>query len=217
MSAAHPVVLGFDTSGKYCSAALFDDGTIVSAKHEEMNRGQAERLFPMLEDVLSEAGRTWTDLDALGVGSGPGNFTGIRIGISAARGLAVSLDIPAVSVPLMDALAENATLPALLSLSGPRDMHYLQLRETDKVGEVELSDLTSLLPCPTGTIAIGEGSDVIAKTYDVPRHPAAYAPGSAIARIAARRFPTTTERPTPAYLRPADAAPQKDAGISIIP
>ena len=217
MSAAHPVVLGFDTSGKYCSAALFADGDIVSAKHEDMSRGQAERLFPMLEEVLSESSHTWADLDALGIGSGPGNFTGIRIGISAARGLALSLGIPAVSVPLMDALAEDAPLPAFLSLAGPRDMYYLQLRETGKTGETDLSDLALRPPFPSGTVAIGEGSDVIAKTFDLPRRPSAYATGSAIARIAARRFPTTTARPTPIYLRPADAAPRKDTGIAILP
>jgi len=217
MSAQHPTLLGFDTSGKYCSAAIFADGEILSTKHEEMNRGQAERLFPMLEEVLSEAGRTWADLDALGVGSGPGNFTGIRIGISAARGLALSLSIPAVSVPIMDALAEGAQVPAILSLSGPRGMYYLQVRETGKTSQVELSDLSSRLPCPAGTVAVGEGADVIAQAFDVPHRPAAYAPGSAIARIAARRFPTTTERPTPVYLRAADAAPRKDANLSILP
>ena len=216
MSAVQPVVLGFDTSGKYCSAALFADGVVVSAKHEDMSRGQAERLFPMLEEVLSGAGHTWADLDALGVGSGPGNFTGIRIGISAARGLALSLGIPAVSVPLMDALAEDAPLPALLSLAGPRSMYYLQLREIGKTGETDLSDLMSRPPCPSGTVAIGEESDVIAEAFDIPQHPAAYAPGSAIARIAARHFPATTERPTPVYLRPADAAPRKDAAITIL-
>ena len=216
MSAAHPVILGFDTSGKHCSVALFTEGDIVSAKHEEMSRGQAERLFPMLEEVLSDAGHTWADLDALGVGSGPGNFTGIRIGVSAARGLALSLCIPAVSVPLMDALAEDAPLPALLSLAGPRDMYYLQLRESGKMGETELSDLSSRPPCPSGTVAIGERSDVIAEILDIPTRSATYTPGSAIARIAARRFPTTTERPTPVYLRPADAAPRKDPGIAIL-
>lgn len=217
MSAEYPIILGFDTSGKYCSAALFAEGDILFAMHEEMARGQAERLFPMLEEVLYRAGRTWADLDALGVGSGPGNFTGIRIGISAARGLALSLEIPAVSVPLMDALAEDAPRPVILSLSAPRDLYYLQLREADKTSDVELSDLSSRLPHPADTVVIGEGSDVVAKVFDVPRRPAAYAPGSAIARIAARRFPTSTDRPTPVYLRPADAAPRKDTGISILP
>ena len=59
-----------------------------------MARGQAERLVPMLEEMLAEAGLGWRDLDALGVCTGPGNFTGIRISVSAARGLALALDVP---------------------------------------------------------------------------------------------------------------------------
>ncbi len=60
-------------------------GRTVASRHEEMKRGQAERLFPMLEEVLREGGVVWGELDAIGVGVGPGNFTGIRIAVSAAR------------------------------------------------------------------------------------------------------------------------------------
>jgi len=62
---------------------------------EPMVRGQAERLFPMIEDLLLSAGVTWPEIDTIGVGTGPGNFTGIRISVSAARGLALALGIPA--------------------------------------------------------------------------------------------------------------------------
>lgn len=90
-------ILGFDTSGPWCAAAVLDGGAL-HLRAEEMGRGQAERLVPLLEELLAEAGLRWADLDALGVGVGPGNFTGIRIGVSTARGLALGLGIPAHGV-----------------------------------------------------------------------------------------------------------------------
>jgi tRNA threonylcarbamoyladenosine biosynthesis protein TsaB len=74
-----------------------------------MARGQSERLVPMLEDLLAEGGVAWRDLDAIGVGIGPGNFTGIRIAVATARGLALGLRVPAVGVTGFDA---PALLPA---------------------------------------------------------------------------------------------------------
>ncbi|MEC9312383.1 MAG: tRNA (adenosine(37)-N6)-threonylcarbamoyltransferase complex dimerization subunit type 1 TsaB, partial [Pseudomonadota bacterium] len=74
-----PLVLGFDTSAAHCAAALLRGDTVVAEALEPMTRGQAERLMPLLEEVLATGGATWADLDAIGVGVGPGNFTGIRI------------------------------------------------------------------------------------------------------------------------------------------
>ncbi|MFP4451570.1 MAG: tRNA (adenosine(37)-N6)-threonylcarbamoyltransferase complex dimerization subunit type 1 TsaB, partial [Rhodosalinus sp.] len=98
MSASDPLVLGFDTSAAHCAAALLSGDRLIAARAEEMGRGQAERLMPMLEEMLAEAGVGWSDLDVLGVGTGPGNFTGLRIAVAAARGLALALDVPAVGV-----------------------------------------------------------------------------------------------------------------------
>jgi hypothetical protein len=79
-------LLAFDTSAAHCAAALLCDG-VVSVKSESMDKGQAERLMPLLEEVLAEAGLDWHDLAAVAVGTGPGNFTGVRIAVAAARGL----------------------------------------------------------------------------------------------------------------------------------
>lgn len=85
-----------------------------------MAKGQAERLFPLLEEVLAEAGLSWSDIDAIGVGIGPGNFTGVRISVAAARGLSLSLGIPAVGVPATEAAACDAARPcrAVVPLRG---------------------------------------------------------------------------------------------------
>ena len=84
----HPVILGFDTSGHHCAAALRWGDDQVAHVTEDMAKGQAERLMPLLQALLDQEGYSWADLDAVAVGVGPGNFTGIRIGVSAARGLA---------------------------------------------------------------------------------------------------------------------------------
>ncbi|MXQ09635.1 tRNA (adenosine(37)-N6)-threonylcarbamoyltransferase complex dimerization subunit type 1 TsaB [Alphaproteobacteria bacterium GH1-50] len=124
-------LLAFDTSGPHCAASLLINGTNVAAAREEMKQGQAERLIPMLEDVMAREGAVWEELDAIAVGIGPGNFTGIRIAVSAARGLALGLGIPAIGVSTFEAVRDDA--PARLGdivmvmLPGPRDVEYFQV------------------------------------------------------------------------------------------
>ncbi|MDP5217414.1 tRNA (adenosine(37)-N6)-threonylcarbamoyltransferase complex dimerization subunit type 1 TsaB [Ruegeria sp. 2205SS24-7] len=180
------LILGFDTSGPYCAAALLRDGEVVALRHEAMRKGQAERLMPLLEEVLNEAGITWRDLDAIGVGTGPGNFTGIRIAVSAARGLALGLDIPAVGVDGFDARAFSSPPAHRVAIPAPRDQLYLLIE--------------------TG-IELRSRSEV-----DGPVH-AEVDPADlvyAIARITANRRAETTTPPAPVYARPADAAPASD-------
>ncbi|HRO15722.1 MAG TPA: tRNA (adenosine(37)-N6)-threonylcarbamoyltransferase complex dimerization subunit type 1 TsaB, partial [Paracoccus sp. (in: a-proteobacteria)] len=85
------LTLGFDTSAAHCAAAVVFGGCILAQRFEPMQKGQAERLFPLLAEVMDEAGVALSDLTVLGVGTGPGNFTGIRIAVAAARGLSLSL------------------------------------------------------------------------------------------------------------------------------
>ena len=92
------LVLGFDTSAAHCAAALVSGDHVLARHADHMSRGQGEHLIGLLEDLLSKKGYTWGDLDTIGVGIGPGNFTGIRISVAAARGLALSLGIPAIGV-----------------------------------------------------------------------------------------------------------------------
>ncbi|WP_207103063.1 tRNA (adenosine(37)-N6)-threonylcarbamoyltransferase complex dimerization subunit type 1 TsaB, partial [Paracoccus shandongensis] len=111
-----PVALGFDTSAAHCAAALLRGDTVLAQASEAMTKGQAERLFPLLESLLSDAGLDWRDLDVIGVGIGPGNFTGIRIAVAAARGLALSLGIPAVGVTATEAAALGLPRPCRVVL-----------------------------------------------------------------------------------------------------
>ncbi len=98
-------ILAFDTALGACSAALWSDGRIAASAFETRRRGHAEALFPLIERVLGEAGVGYGDLDRLAVTVGPGSFTGLRIGVAAARGLALALKIPATGVTTLEAVA----------------------------------------------------------------------------------------------------------------
>lgn len=197
-----PAVLGFDTSGGWCRAALLRGPTVLALRDEVMARGQGERLMPLLEEVLAEGGLVWRDLAALGVGIGPGNFTGIRISVAAARGLALGLGIPAIGVSRFDALAlDGPALPVLVA--APRGQGWVQQGAKEPV----LSDITTL-----------EGA-VIADPAEFPAlavTPASQPLALAIARIAAARMGTPQPRPAPLYLRAADAAPPAEGPPALI-
>lgn len=211
------MILGFDTSGPWVGTALFHDGAVPAAHYFDMAKGQAEALMPQIEQTLTDAGTTLSDLTAIGVGIGPGNFTGIRISVSAARGLALALGIPAIGVSLLDALALQAPHPVLATLNAPRDHLYLQRfaegadRPPALVPKAELSDW--LIPNIT---LVGQDSPDLSKAHNVAHAPAAFAPASAIARIAATRLSKPQPRPAPLYIKPADAAPSRDTGPTLL-
>lgn len=148
-----------------------------------MATGQAERLVPLLEDLLGAAGLGWGSIGLIAVGTGPGNFTGIRIGVALARGLALGLGVPAVGVTGFEALGEDApaTIPA------PRGQVYLKrpgeapaLVAEDPGGTRRLADLD------LGAFAV------------------------ALARAGRAKAGGPQPRPAPFYLRGADAAPPAD-------
>ncbi|SNS69496.1 tRNA (adenosine(37)-N6)-threonylcarbamoyltransferase complex dimerization subunit type 1 TsaB [Antarctobacter heliothermus] len=207
------LILGFDTSAAHVGAALFDGGDVIAAAHEDMARGQAERLMPLLTEVLAEAGLGWGDLDALGVGVGPGNFTGVRISVAAARGLALSLGIPAVGVSLLEAAALDTPGPVLSCLTAPREQAYVQSQGMMPDIHAQLVAVADIPPVwsQPGLTCVGSAAEAVAAHLSATSTPARYAPASAVARIAASRWRDPLPRPAPLYLKPADAAPSRDA------
>jgi tRNA threonylcarbamoyl adenosine modification protein YeaZ len=195
---------------------------ILARRHEELGRGQAERLFPMLSEVLDEAGCTLADLDAVAVGTGPGNFTGLRIAVSAARGLALSLERPAIGIPIHEALAEGLPRPLLASIDARRDRVYLQLfGEAPRGPEMVTLETVDGDWAASGLTVTGHEAEGLALRLGGTMAPA-QPPAPAIARAASRqlaRNPARMDwpRPAPLYLRPADAAPSADRGPVMIP
>lgn len=197
-------VLAFDTSAAFCAAALLS-GDKVTLKIEAMDKGQAERLLPLLEDLLAETGTAWADVTALAVGTGPGNFTGVRIAVAAARGLALGLGIPVQGVTRLEAVAYGLPRPLTVIEDARRGEVYVQSFFADGPGPARIASADAIGDTEaqtTGSAAQGL--------------PEAMPLVEAIARIAASR-PGVQPRPAPFYLRGADAAPPSDPPPTILP
>ena len=104
-------ILNIETATKNCSVALAKGGkTIVCKEIAEEGYSHAERLHVFIEAIIKEAGITLNDLSAIAVSQGPGSYTGLRIGVSAAKGLCYALDIPLIAVDTLQALASQVTI-----------------------------------------------------------------------------------------------------------
>ena len=104
-------ILNIETATKNCSVALAQKGKIILCKEiAEEGYSHAERLHVFIEEVIQEAGITFQDLKAIAVSQGPGSYTGLRIGVSAAKGLCYALNIPLIAVDTLQVLASQATI-----------------------------------------------------------------------------------------------------------
>ena len=201
-------VLAFDTSAAHCAAALLlPDGRVLT-RLEPMEKGQAERLMPLLEELLREAGLGWSDLTRLAVGTGPGNFTGVRIAVAAARGLALGLGIPAIGITRLEALAYGLPRPITVVEDARRGEVYV-LGFGTKTSEALLLDGSDLAH-------VVETAHVTGSAAGPAALPAAVPLAEAMARLAAARD-LPQPRPAPFYLRGADAAPPSDPPPVILP
>ncbi|WP_418593403.1 tRNA (adenosine(37)-N6)-threonylcarbamoyltransferase complex dimerization subunit type 1 TsaB [Ponticoccus sp. (in: a-proteobacteria)] len=187
------MILAFDTSGPHCAAALLGGDHILAARVEAMKKGQAERLMPLLEELLAETGAAWADLTRIGVGIGPGNFTGIRLAVSAARGLALALKVPALGVSGFEIIrhgpvhgAGTVTGALLAVVPGPREQAYIEQPD----GSIAFGPMVT---DPARAACLGDDWQANIAT---------------LARIAAAKTPGP--RPAPLYVKPADAAPASD-------
>jgi len=198
------MILGFDTSGPYISIAVWDGQRAVATSHDEMAKGQAEALLPLIDALLERAGLAHYDLSKIGVGIGPGNFTGVRISVSAAKGLARGLGIPVRGVSGLEAAACGADGPVLACLAAPKDQAFVQGFGVSGFETPRLMAIANM-PAGLGADCVGTAGAAIAEQIDGRAVPAAFAPGSAIARIAEHGSGAAT----PLYLREADAAPSR--------
>ena len=184
------LVLGFDTSAAHCAAALLHNGQILASSAIEIQRGQSEALGPLIMELLVSQNFEINRITRIGVGIGPGNYTGVRISVSFARGLSLALDRPAFGISSFEATYFGHKKPALVIVPSNSKRVYVQRYPKTKDGvwisnekDIDFSDAECLKRCSGQLLSEN------------------------IAHLAAQRSCENLLPPAPLYLKPADAAP----------
>ncbi len=169
------LVLAFDTTAAACSVAILNDGAALACLRDVMEQGQAEALMPMIERAMGAAGIAYADLDRIAVTIGPGSFTGVRVGLSAARALGLAAGKPVVGVSSLTVLAaavppeereRHATI--LAAIDTKRGDLYVQRFESR--GGAPLSDPAAVPAaqiaswgCEANMLVVGDGTPAVLK------------------------------------------------------
>lgn len=207
------IVLGLNTAFSSMEAALVQDGEILADAREHLPRGQERRLPGLVAELCASAGVTLSDLDRIGVVTGPGSFTGLRIGVAYARGLALVTKATAIGITSLEAAVpqgmEGTVLACLAAQRRPPDQTWwvqgiAEGQGIADVREVPYADLSAMLTgfhAPIfmdGAEALG---DLTSKLDLRPLHPSAIT-----AALKASVFDPAAHPPTPVYARAPDAA-----------
>jgi len=217
------IILGLDTAQGACSAAVLKDGRVLARRFELMRTGHAERLMPQVLEVMADAHLEMAELDRLAATIGPGTFTGTRVALAAARGMALALKIPLIGITTLEAVAEGLAAGEgkvrIGAFDARRGELYVQafegaslspLAEPQILNVEEAARLVAAAAkgrpieiAGTGAGLLADalaGQGVKATTPEVEAHPDA----ALVARIAATRAIPALP-PAPLYLREPDA------------
>jgi tRNA threonylcarbamoyladenosine biosynthesis protein TsaB len=211
-------VLAFDCAGAQCAAALTVDGRVAAERRIATDRGHAQTLVPLLNEIVGAAGLTFTDIDRFAVTTGPGSFTGIRVALATAQGLALGAGKPVIGVTVFEALAAMAVESGI---AAPRLLTAVDSRRAEIFAQLfdgtgaPLGDPVMLAPAQIaswagpGAVALaGDGAPMMATHLPEAHETRIMSIDPAVvARLATGRAPAGF--PSPFYLRPPDAVPAK--------
>lgn len=214
------IVLALDTAGVDCAAAVYDSGSdsVMGEVTETIGREHAEHLMHVVDEALAKANVALSAIERVVVTVGPGSFTGIRIGVAAARGFALSLNVPAVGVTTLEVMAaaareQNPGKSVLAAIDAKREEIYLQSFDADgdpldEARAVTIDEARTIAAAFDGIVT----GTAIARLSDAPpaERPDAF-PIAIVARLGAGK--PAGEKPKPLYLRGPDARPQ--AGYAV--
>lgn len=214
------MLLAIETSDRLCGACLLDERTdsIVATKTIDIGKGHAELLMGVIEDALKQAVLTYADLTKIAVCVGPGSFTGIRVGVSAAIGFSIALDIPVAGVTSLQALAarcHDAPSQILSLIDAHRGDVYAQSFSPaglplDAPAQISLDEIAKM-PALQSSLLCGSGVAVLQATYpelNLPNIYDATLPAvEDVARAAGKAAMCVPAKPL--YLRRPDAKPQE--------
>jgi tRNA threonylcarbamoyladenosine biosynthesis protein TsaB len=220
------LILAIDTALDACAAAVLDTDAarIIAQESQPMKRGHAEALMPLIARVMKASGVAFMSLDRIAVTTGPGSFTGLRVGLSAARGIALAAAKPVVGLTTLTAYAapfvgENSAHPILSAIDARHDHVYFQVVSGDggslvkpKVAPISEALEASRFGAPH---LVGNAAKILAERWPSDAPPPAKvdmqpAPDiNWVAWVGAAVSPETAPA-KPYYLRAPDAKPPKD-------
>jgi len=220
------LILAIDTALDACAAAVLDTGTsgVIAMESQAMRRGHAEALMPLIARVMKESALPFAALDRIAVTTGPGSFTGLRVGLSAARGIGLAAGKPVVGLTTLSAYAapivsEGGDQPVISAIDARHDQLYLQVVSghgsslvRPKVASVEEALTASRFGAP---YLLGNAAKILADRWPSDATPpfkidAQPAPDITwVAWLGAAVNPETAPA-KPFYLRAPDAKPSQD-------
>lgn len=208
-------ILAVDTALGACSVALLDDDKLLAHIFEPMERGHAERLAPMVDEAMRQAGMAFSVLGRLAVTTGPGTFTGQRVGLAFMRGLRLALKIPLIGITTLEAMAvatmaETKSHRAATIHDARRNEAYLLLRDADAVVQEPvvmpfadaIAQIAAFGPCALAGTGAAAAQEKLGRAFllSTIRQPDALW----VARLAQQRD-APEHAPGPLYLRAPDA------------
>lgn len=206
------MLLAIDTSGPVCAACIFDENRdfVLAARSEEIGRGHAELLTDQIKECLAEADLSLKHLKRIIVVNGPGSFTGLRVGLSAARGFSLGLGIPVTPVSTLEALeyvARKTAKEGIIAVvsDARRDEYYWQLNGSNP--KIDKAEIIADALAGQATKICGTGSNAINALLANPLpviHGLSVTPIEDIARLGSTKD-SVDGSIDPLYLRPPDA------------
>ena len=225
------LIFAIDTALEACSAAVLDagSGAILAQESLTMSRGHAEALMPMIKRVLDAARLDFAEIDRIAVTTGPGSFTGLRVGIAAARGLALAAGKPAVGLSTLPAfaapfVAADDSVPVAAAIDARHAHVYLQVvgPHGRTLFAPRLTPLREALRVASASGAprlVGNAAAMLASQWPLSERPPSVVEQKSapdigwVARLGAAA-PETGAPPKPLYLRAPDAQPQDAAQLA---
>ncbi len=199
------IVLGLDTTGKECSAALVSHDKLLAYRRKKIGRGHAEHLGPQVQDILSTANIKPNQIDRIAVCAGPGSFTGLRVALAFAKGLALPHNIPVLGLSGLFVRAMNANPSAQGQIMAAQDVRRKEIfwqifTNGLATGAPKLSALSDVQSALTDSMDVtGSAADMLSRTAGDD-----YIDPAILAWLAMDAAPAD-HPPTPLYHRPPDA------------
>ena len=196
------ITLAIDTANENIAIALLNDTEVLADINQTMPRGQGEALIPMIRNILTKANLSPADIHQIAVTLGPGSFTGVRIAMATARGMALALNIPIYGTTTLEAAAFQTTGKVLSVLDTKRGDFYTQLFQDGQPLEDPAIRTPEQMKSLSGISLVGSSAPAVAEQTGFPVQNPPLSPAIAVALSAL----TQKREAIPYYLRDADVS-----------